>query len=148
MLKEFKDFAVRGNVVDMAVGIIIGAAFTTIINTLVNEVVMPPIGLLLGGVDFSNFYLLLKEGSKAAPYESLAAAKSAGAVTLSYGILVNACISFFIVTFVMFLSVKGINRLKAKEAAAPDPSVRECPFCCSQIPVKAKRCPMCTSELK
>jgi large conductance mechanosensitive channel len=150
MLKEFKEFAVRGNVVDMAVGIIIGAAFGTIVNSLVADILMPPIGLLLGNIDFSNLFIVLKEGSKAAgPYTSLAAAKAAGAVTVNYGFFINTIISFLIVAFAVFLLVRNINRLKRQEQApSPVPTTKDCPFCVSTIPIKATRCPHCTSELK
>ena len=119
MFKEFKEFAMRGNVVDMAVGIIIGGAFGTIVKSLVSDVIMPPIGLLLGGVDFGDFFLTLKEGATAGPYATLDAAKEAGAVTLSYGLFVNAVISFLIVAFAVFLLIKGINSMKRKEEEAP-----------------------------
>jgi len=146
MFKEFKEFAVRGNVVDMAVGIVIGAAFGTIVKSFVDDVLMPPIGLVLGNVDFSNLFVNLKEGAKAAgPYASLAAAKAAGAVTLNIGVFINTLISFIIIAFAVFLVVKGVNRLKRQEEAPPD--TKECPFCLSAIPVKARRCPHCTSEL-
>jgi len=150
MLKEFKEFAMRGNVVDMAVGIVIGAAFGTIITSLVADVVMPPIGLLLGNVDFSNMFILLKDGAKApGPYESLAAAKAAGAVTMNIGVFINTIISFIIVAFAVFLIIRNINRLKKQEAAPPAvPTTKDCPFCITAIPIKAVRCPHCTSELK
>ena len=148
MLKEFKEFALRGNVVDMAVGIIIGAAFGTIVTSLVNDVIMPPIGLLLGGVDFANLFILLRAGSPAAPYASLADAQSAGAVTINYGLFVNAVISFLIVAFVVFLLIRNVNRMKKEEEAPPaEPTTKECPYCLSSIPIKASRCPHCTSEL-
>ena len=148
MFKEFKDFAMRGNVVDMAVGIIIGGAFGTIVKSLVSDVMMPPIGLLLGGVDFSDLFLTLKEGATAGPYATLASAQAAGAVTISYGLFLNAVISFLIVAFAVFLLIKGINRLqREKETPAAEPTTRECPRCLSTIPVKATRCPHCTSEL-
>ena len=146
MLKEFKEFAMRGNVVDMAVGIIIGGAFGTIVKSLVNDVMMPPLGLLLGGVDFSNFFVVLKDGANAAPYKALAEAQAAGAVTINYGIFLNAVISFLIVAFAVFLLIKGINRLRREEAAAPA-TTKECPFCCSTIAIQASRCPHCTSAL-
>ncbi len=147
MFKEFKEFAMRGNVVDMAVGIVIGAAFGTIVKSFVDDVLMPPIGLLLGNVDFSNLFITLKEGAKAAgPYASLAAAKAAGAVTLNLGVFINTVISFIIVAFAVFLVVKGVNRLKQEEEAAP-PDTKVCPFCFSAIPIKAQRCPQCTSQL-
>jgi len=148
MFKEFKEFAVRGNVVDMAVGIIIGAAFGAIVKSLVDDVIMPPIGLLLGNADFSNLYVVLKEGAAAvAPYASLADAKKAGAVTLNYGVLVNALMSFIIVAFAVFLLVRTINRLRAEQPAPAEITTKECPHCCSAIPLKATRCPSCTSTL-
>jgi large conductance mechanosensitive channel len=146
MLKEFKEFAMRGNVVDMAVGIIIGAAFGTIIASLVSEVLMPPIGLLLGNVDFSNLFLVLKEGKTAGPYATVAAAKAAGAVTLNYGLFVNTVVNFLIVAFAIFFLIRGMNALKKKEAVQP--TTKECPHCLSTIPIKATRCGHCTSELK
>ena len=148
MLKEFKEFAMRGNVVDMAVGIIIGGAFGTIVKSLVSDVIMPPIGLLLGGVDFSDLFITLKEGSAAGPYATLASAQAAGAVTISYGLFANAVISFLIVAFAVFLLIKGINKLqREKEVPAAEPTTKECPHCCSTIAIKATRCPNCTSEL-
>ena len=149
MLKDFKEFALRGNVVDMAVGIIVGAAFGTIVNSLVSDILMQPIGILLGNVDFSSFFIVLKEGKMPGPYPSPAAAKAAGAVTINYGIFVNTIISFLIVAFAVFLLVRNINRLKRQEE--PQPAVattRECPYCLSVIPIKATRCAHCTSELK
>jgi large conductance mechanosensitive channel len=149
MFKEFKEFALRGNVVDMAVGIIIGAAFGTIVNSLVSDILMPPIGILLGNVDFSSFFIVLKEGKIPGPYLSLAAAKAAGAVTINYGIFVNTIISFLIVAFAVFLLVRNINKLKRQEEAQPVVSTtKECPYCLSAIPIKAIRCAHCTSELK
>ena len=150
MLKEFKEFAMQGNVVDMAVGIIIGAAFGTIISSLVADVLMPPIGLLLGNIDFANLFIILKEGAKAAgPYASLAAAKAAGAVTINYGIFINTIITFLIVAFAVFLLIRNINRLKRQEEAPPAvPTTKECSYCFSTIPIKATRCPNCTSDLK
>ena len=148
MLKEFREFAMRGNVVDMAVGIIIGGAFGTIVKSLVSDVIMPPIGLLLGGVDFSDLFITLKEGSAAGPYATLASAQAAGAVTISYGLFANAVISFLIVAFAVFLLIKGINKLqREKEVPAAEPTTKECPHCCSTIAIKATRCPNCTSEL-
>ncbi|MGC8493099.1 MAG: large-conductance mechanosensitive channel protein MscL [Syntrophobacteraceae bacterium] len=148
MFKDFKEFAMRGNVVDMAVGIVIGAAFGTIVKSFVADVLMPPIGLLLGNVDFSNFFVTLKQGAKApGPYGSLAAAKAAGAVTLNYGFFINTVISFLIVGFSVFLLVKAINGMKRKEPESTEPTSRECPFCLSLIPVKASRCPHCTSQV-
>ena len=147
MLKEFKEFAMRGNMVDMAVGIIIGAAFGAIVKSLVDDVIMPPIGMAMGNVDFANLYVVLKEGAAAAaPYASLADAKKAGAVTINYGVFINSVISFLIVAFAVFLLIRNINRLK-REAPA-EITTKECPFCTSPIPLKATRCPHCTSELK
>jgi large conductance mechanosensitive channel len=148
MLKEFRDFAVRGNVVDMAVGSIIGGAFGTIVKSLVADVIMPPIGLALGGVDFANKLIVLKDGTPSAPYASVVEAQAAGAVTLNYGTFVNAVVSFLIVAFAVFLLVRGINRLKREEAAAPPPATtRECPMCLSMIPKQATRCSHCTSAV-
>ncbi len=149
MLKEFKEFAMRGNVIDMAVGIIIGAAFGTIVNSLVQDVIMPPIGLLLGNVDFSNIFAVIKEGKVAGPYASIAAAKAAGAVTINYGVFVNTIISFILIAFAVFLLIRTINKLKRQEVAPPAaPTTKECGYCFSSIPIKATRCPNCTSELK
>ncbi len=150
MFKEFREFAVKGNVIDMAVGIIIGAAFGTIVNSLVADIIMPPIGLLLGKVDFSNLFLVLKEGATVPPpYATIADAKKAGAVTLNYGLFINTIISFIIVAFSVFLLVKNINRLKREqEAPPPAPTTKECPYCLSLVPLKAIRCPNCTSDLK
>jgi len=149
MLKEFKEFAMRGNVVDMAVGIIIGAAFGSIVSSLVADILMPPIGLLLGNVDFSNLFLVLKSGKVAGPYAALADAKAAGAVTINYGVFVNAVISFVIVAFAVFLLIRAINRLKRQEVAPPPaPTMKVCPYCISTISIKAARCAHCTSELK
>jgi len=156
MLKDFKAFIMRGNVVDMAVGIIIGAAFGPIVSTLVNGVIMPPIGLALGKVDFANLFVVLKAGTKAAaPYASLADAQAAGAVVITYGVLVNVIINFLIIAAVLFFFiVRPITRMNARQAAkaaapvpAPAATTKECPFCASTIPVKAKRCPNCTSQL-
>ena len=150
MLKDLKAFIMRGNVVDMAVGIIIGAAFGAIITSLVKDVIMPPIGLALGNVDFSNLFVVLKEGSTAAPYESLAAAQTAGAVTINYGLFINTIIIFLIIALVVFFFVvRPIARMQAKKVEAPAaPTTKECPFCFTNIPLKATRCPNCTSELK
>ncbi|MEP0814201.1 MAG: large conductance mechanosensitive channel protein MscL [bacterium] len=149
MLKEFREFAMKGNVLDMAVGIIIGGVFTPIVKALVDELLMPLIGLVIGKVDFSGLYLLLKPGAaNPGPYETLAAAKAAGAVVLGYGAFVNTIVTFLIVSFALFLLVKGMNKLKREEAAAPKaPSTKPCPKCCTDIPIKAVRCPACTSEL-
>ena len=147
MLQEFKQFAMRGNVVDMAVGIIIGGAFGTIVKSLVADVMMPPIGLLLGGVDFSDLFLTLKEGATAGPYSTLTAAQEAGAVIISYGLFINSVISFVIVAFAVFLLIKSLNKLQLEKPAAAEETTKECPFCISVIPIKATRCPNCTSDL-
>jgi large conductance mechanosensitive channel len=148
MFKEFKEFAMKGNVLDMAIGIIIGGAFGKIVNSLVTDVLMPPLGLVLGRVDFSNLFVVLKGGKTPGPYASLAEAQAAGAVTLNPGLFANTVISFLIVAFAVFLLVRGVNRLQRKEAAQTDPTTKECAYCASTIPLKASRCPMCTSELK
>ncbi len=148
MLKEFKEFALRGSVIDMAVGIIIGAAFGAIVNSLVADVIMPPIGLVLGKVDFSNLFLVLKHGAPGGPYASLAAAKQAGAVTLNLGVFINTLVSFLIIALAIFLVVRQINRLRRKaEAPEAPPATKTCPFCFSSIPAPAIRCPFCTSSL-
>jgi large conductance mechanosensitive channel len=148
MLKEFKEFAMRGNVVDMAVGIIIGAAFGTIVKSLVADIIMPPIGLLLGNVDFTDLFVVLKQGATAGPYLTLVDAQKAGAVTLNYGVFANTVISFIIVAFSVFLLIRAINKMKRQEEAPPEePTTKECPHCLSSIPIKATRCGHCTSEL-
>lgn len=143
MLKEFKEFAMRGNVVDLAVGVIIGAAFGKIVSSLVDDVIMPPIGRLLGHVDFSSLFINLSDKT----YESLAAAKAAGAPTLNYGLFLNTIINFLIVAFVVFLVVQWMNRLTKKEAPAAAPTTKDCPQCAMSIPVAAKRCGHCTTQL-
>ena len=151
MIKEFKEFAVKGNMVDMAVGIVIGAAFGTIIKSLVADVIMPPIGLLLGGVDFSNLFIVLQESAGGfATYATIAEAHAAGAVTLNYGQFINTIISFLIVAFAIFMLIKNMNKMKKQEEAAPAaaPTTKECQFCLTDIPIKAKRCPNCTSNLE
>lgn len=147
MGKEFKEFIMRGNVVDMAVGIIIGAAFVTIVKSLVDDVIMPPIGLLLGNIDFTNLFAVLKDGKVPGPYETLALAKAAGAVTINYGVFINTIISFLVVAFCVFILVKNVNRLR-KEPPPAEPDTRECPYCLSAIPVKATKCAHCTAEIK
>jgi len=149
MLKEFREFAVKGNVIDMAVGIVIGSAFGTIIKSLVDDLIMPPIGLLLGGVDFSNLFVVLKQGTTPKPYISLAAAQEVGAVTLNIGLFVNTVISFLIVAFAIFLLLRSINKLKREQPEAPpaESTTKECPFCYTDISIKATRCPNCTSNL-
>ncbi|HUV29670.1 MAG TPA: large conductance mechanosensitive channel protein MscL [Acidobacteriota bacterium] len=150
MVKEFKEFAVKGNVMDMAVGIIIGAAFGTIVKSLVADVIMPPIGLLLGNVDFSNLFMILKDGSQAmGAYATLADAQAAGAVTLNYGQFINTIISFLIVAFAIFIVIKNMNKLKREEPVpVAEPTTKECPHCFSTIHIKAAKCPHCTSSLQ
>jgi large conductance mechanosensitive channel len=149
MLKDFREFAVRGSVVDMAVGIIIGAAFGVIVQSLVNDVIMPPVGLALGNVDFANLYILLREGTEPAPYLTVEAAREAGAITINYGLFINAVISFLIVAFAVFILIRYINKLK-RPTETPEPvapSMKKCEYCVSDIPTEARRCPHCTSEL-
>ncbi|UCH46239.1 MAG: large conductance mechanosensitive channel protein MscL [Nitrospiraceae bacterium] len=148
MLKEFKEFAMRGNVVDMAVGIVIGAAFGTIVKSLVADVIMPPIGLVLGNVDFSNLFITIKEGAIPGPFSTLADAQKAGAVTINYGAFINTIVSFVIVAFALFMVIKGMNKLKREQETPPaEPTTKECSHCFTTIPIKATRCPHCTSEL-
>ena len=143
MLKEFKEFAMRGNVVDLAVGVIIGAAFGKIVSSLVDDVLMPPIGRLLGHVDFSGLFINLSDKS----YDTLAAAKAAGAPTLNYGIFLNSIVNFLIVAFVVFIVVQQMNRLFTKPAPAAAPTTKDCPYCAMPVPLAAKRCGHCTSQL-
>jgi large conductance mechanosensitive channel len=153
MLKDFKAFIMRGNVVDMAVGIIIGAAFGPIVSSLVKDVIMPPIGLALGKVDFANLLIVLHQGKTPGPYPSLAAAQAAGAVTINYGNFINTIITFIIIAAVVFfLIVRPIAQMNARQKAKESvvtaaPTTKECPFCFTQIPIKASRCPNCTSQL-
>jgi large conductance mechanosensitive channel len=152
MLKDFKTFITKGNVVEMAVGIIIGIAFGLIINSFVKDVIMPPIGLALGNVDFQNLFAVLKEGTTPGPYASLAAAQTAGAVTINYGAFINTLINFLIIAAVLFFFVvrpiANMNKKKTVAVPAAAPTTKECPYCFSSIPIKATRCPNCTSELK
>jgi large conductance mechanosensitive channel len=145
MWKEFRDFAMRGNVIDLAIGIVIGAAFGKIVTSFVNDILMPPLGLLLGQVDFSSLFLNLSGKH----YDSLAEARAAGAATINYGVFINTVLDFLIVAFAVFLLVKQVNRLTRKPAEAPKPATtRECPYCVSTIPIRATRCPNCTSSLQ
>jgi large conductance mechanosensitive channel len=148
MFKDFKEFAMRGNVVDMAVGIVIGVAFGAVVKSFVDDLLMPPVGLLLGKTDFSNLFLVLKQGSTAGPYVSLADAHKAGAVTINYGLLINSVISFLIVAFAVFLLIRIINRLKSTEETQVAPDTKECPYCLSIVPIKAVRCGHCTSAFQ
>lgn len=148
MLKEFREFALRGNVVDLAVGVIIGAAFTTIVTSLVNDLLMPVIGLATGGADFSNLFFTLREGTPIGPYLTLEAAQSAGAITLNFGLFINAVVNFLIVSFVLFMVIRTMNRLKREESAlASAPTTKICPFCQLEVNMAAVRCPHCTSQL-
>jgi large conductance mechanosensitive channel len=152
VLKDFKAFIMRGSVVDLAIGIVIGVAFGAIISSLVKDVIMPPIGLALGKVDFTNLFVILHQGTVAGPYPSLAEAQAAGAVSINYGVFINTIVSFLIIAVVVFfLVVRPITQLRARQKAAeaaPAPNTKECPYCYSTIPIKATRCPNCTSELK
>ncbi len=145
MLKEFKEFALKGNMIDLAVGIIIGGAFGGMVTSFVKDVIMPPIGALLGGVDFASKMWVIKEGATAAPYATPAAAAEAGAVVMSYGAFINTVINFLIVALVVFFLVKGVNKLRKQEEEAV--TTKECPFCKSEIALEATRCPACTSEI-
>jgi large conductance mechanosensitive channel len=147
MLKGFRDFVMRGNVLDLAVAVIIGAAFTKVVNSLVDDIIMPPIGLLLGKVDFANLFVVLKQGAKAAgPYATLADAKAAGAVTLNYGFFISGVITFLIVALCVYLIVRSVTRLGPKKAEAPA-TTKDCPYCLSKIPLNAKKCAFCTADL-
>ncbi len=142
MLKEFKEFAMRGSLLDLAIGIVLGASFGRIITSFVNDILIPPIGLLLGGLDFASLFITLRGG----PFPSVAAAKAAGAPTINYGIFLNTIIDFVVVAFVLFLVIRQVNRMRRESEATP--STKPCPFCLSTIPLGAVRCPQCTSELK
>ena len=146
MVKEFKEFIMRGNVLDLAIGIVIGAAFASVVNSFVNDIIMPPIGMLIGGVNFADLFISLDGES----YESLAAAQEAGAATINYGLFITTVISFLIVSLVIFFIVRAFNRLRReeKEEAPAEPTTRECPYCFSEIAIKASRCPECTSQLE
>ncbi|MCD4752804.1 MAG: large conductance mechanosensitive channel protein MscL [Anaerolineaceae bacterium] len=146
-LQEFKDFALKGNVIDLAIAFIMGGSFGTIINSIVNDIIMPPVGLLLGGVDFSNLFIMLKPGDPAGPYLLLAEAQEAGAVTINYGVFLSTIITFIIISLIMFLIIKSMNSME-KEKAPAKPTTKECPHCCTDISIKATRCPNCTSMLE
>jgi len=149
MFKEFKKFILRGNVMDLAVGVIMGGVFNTVVKSFVGDILMPPIGLLLGQVDFANLFILLKVGDPVGPYATLADAQAAGAVTMNYGFFINTIISLIITGLAVFLMVRGVNRLKGEKPAPPaEPTTKKCPFCATEIPIPATRCPNCTSELE
>jgi large conductance mechanosensitive channel len=148
MFKGFREFVMRGNVIDLAVAVIIGAAFTKVVNSLVDDIIMPPIGLLLGHVDFTNLFVVLKEGTKAVgPYHTIADAKAAGAVTLNYGLFISGIITFLIVAFVVYLIVRSVTRVGLRSDPAAAPVQKDCPYCLSKIPGKATKCPFCTADL-
>ena len=147
LLNEFKEFAVKGNVVDMGVGIVIGAAFTSVVNSLVKDIFTPLLGLALAGIDFADWFVTLKQGKQGGPYSSLAQAQADSAVTMNFGQFLNATISFLIVAFVLFFLIRTINRLKHEEQAEEAPTKRQCPYCFSVVPEKASRCPYCTSDI-
>jgi large conductance mechanosensitive channel len=147
MFKEFKEFAIKGNAIDLAVGLVLGTAFGAIVASLVTDIVMPPIGLLLGDVDFAQMFIVLKEGSTPAPYATVTAASEAGAVTLNYGLFVNTIVYFVIVAFAIFMVVKAMNKLQRAEAEEVA-DTKECPYCLTAIPLAATRCPACTSDLE
>ena len=151
LLNEFKDFAVKGNVVDLAVAVIMGGAFGAIVTSLVNDIIMPPIGLLIGGVDFQDVFLVLKEGTSAGPYPTLEAAQAVGAVTVNVGLFFNAVLSFLIVAWAVFMLVRGMNRLRRDQdqgGDTPSPTTRTCPDCKRDMAIGATRCPHCTSEVE
>lgn len=149
MLKEFKEFAMRGNVIDLAVGVVVGAAFGAITKSLVDNILMPPLGLLLGNVDFTNLFFVLKQGTAPGPYLTLEQAQAVGAVTVNYGLFINSVVSFLIIAFTIFLLVRTINRLKRPEEETPAaPTTKDCPYCYTAIPIPATRCPHCTSVLE
>jgi large conductance mechanosensitive channel len=149
MLKDFRDFAVKGNVLDLAIGIMVGGAFAPIAKSLVDDIIMPPIGIVLGHIDFKNLYVLLKDGHPAAPYQTVEAAHAAGAVTLNYGLFLNGTVTFLIVAFAAFLIAQAVNKMRRWEqgAAPTEPTTKNCPYCLTAIPIKATRCSGCTSEL-
>ena len=146
-IKEFREFVLRGNVIDMAIGIVIGVAFGAVVNSAVNDIIMPPIGLLLGKVNFANLFVVLRNGQTPPPYNTVSAASEAGAVTLNYGLFINTIISFVIISLVIFGIIKLMNRFRKKEEPKPE-DLKECPFCYSLINIKAVKCPSCTADLK
>jgi large conductance mechanosensitive channel len=148
MWQEFKKFAIKGNALDMAVGIIVGAAFGTIVTSLVGDIIMPPIGLVLGNIDFKNLFVVIKHGSQPGNYPTIEAAQQLGAVTINYGRFINNIISFLIVSFSVFMLIKLIGTLKKDEVPPPAPPTKECPYCTTKIAVNAIKCPSCTADLK
>ena len=149
MFEEFKKFILRGNVMDLAVGVIMGGVFNAVVKSFVGDILMPPIGLLLGRVDFANLFILLKAGDPVGPYATLVDAQAAGAVTMNYGTFINTIISLIITGLAVFLMVRGVNRLHKEKPAPPaEPTTKKCPFCATEIPISATRCPNCTSELE
>jgi large conductance mechanosensitive channel len=148
MLKGFREFIMKGSVIDLAVAVIIGAAFTRVVNSLVDDIIMPPIGLLLGKIDFTNAFILLRQGTKApGPYTTLADAKAAGAATLNYGLFISTVVTFLIVGFVVYLMVRWVTRMGIRQDPAAAPATKECPYCLSKIPVRATKCAFCTADL-
>jgi large conductance mechanosensitive channel len=149
MFQEFRKFILRGNVIDLAVGVIMGGVFNAVVKSFVSDVLMPPIGLLLGQVDFANLFVTLKLGDPGGPYATLVDAQAAGAVTINYGAFINTIVSLVITGFAVFLMVRGVNRLKREQPAPPaEPTTKKCPFCATEIPIPATRCPHCTSQLE
>jgi large conductance mechanosensitive channel len=148
MWQEFKKFAIKGNALDMAVGIIIGAAFGTIVSSLVGDIIMPPIGLILGNIDFKNLFVVIKHGPHPGEYPTIEAAQQLGAVTINYGRFINNIVTFLIVSFSVFMLIKLLGSFKKAEEPAPVPETKDCPFCTTKIPVKAVKCPSCTADLK
>jgi large conductance mechanosensitive channel len=148
MFREFKKFAIKGSVIDLAIGIIIGSAFGNLVKSLVDDLIMPPVGLLLNGVDFSNIFIILKEGVSPKPYASLSIAQETGAVTMNIGVFINTLISFFIVSFVVFLLVKAVNKVRREDEEPKPPATKKCPLCFSEVHAEAVRCPHCTSEIQ
>lgn len=149
MMKEFREFAVKGSVVDMAVGIIIGAAFGTIARSLVDDIIMPPIGMMMGGIAFEDLFAVLQQGAEPGPYLTLADAREAGAVTINYGVFISAVVSFVVVAFAVFILVRNVNRMRREEQVEPAaPTDKSCQYCATTIPIQAVRCPHCTSQLE
>lgn len=147
-MQEFKKFAIKGNVIDLSVAVIMGGAFGTIIKSIVNDIIMPPVGLLLNGVDFSNLFIILKAGESSDTYLSLAEAQEAGAVTINYGVFLSTTFTFIIISLIMFVIIKSMNSIQNEKETPAEPTIKECPFCCTNISIKATRCSNCTSMLE